>query len=74
MKTTDKQPDELTAAMHSEFTVDDETEIYLRCITIWCFVGANSDDPDFEDLCKSYGVTADQALKHKDACLKLKNE
>ena len=73
MKTTDKQPDELTAAMHSEFTVDDETEIYLRCITIWCYHDIKTDN-ELLDLCVSYGVKFADALKYKDACLKLKNE
>jgi len=66
--------EELTEKMHSEFTIDEETEILHRCITIWCLAGADSDNPRFEEICKSYGVTTDQAMKHKDYCLKLKNK
>ena len=65
--------EELTEKMHSEFTIDEETEILHRCITIWCYTGADSDDPRFEEICNSYGVTTDQAMKHKDYCLSLKN-
>jgi hypothetical protein len=73
MKNKEPLQDELTEAMHSEFTVDDETEIYLRCITIWCYHDIKTDD-DLLSLCVSYGVQFADALKYKDACLKLKNE
>lgn len=71
-----KQPlkDELSAAMHSEFTVDEETEIRHRCITIWCDLGADPEDEGFEELCYSYELTVDQVMANRDYCMKLKNE
>lgn len=66
--------DELTEKMHAEFSIDEETEILHRCITIWCNAGADPDKPDFEKLCNSYGVTTNQAMKHKDYCLSFKSD
>lgn len=33
--------EELTTKMHSEFSVDSETEILHRCITLWCYAGGD---------------------------------
>ncbi len=66
--------DELTEAMHSEFTIDEETEIKHKCIIVWCKMGGDETDPDFPKLCNSYGITTEQAIENKAYCLDLINE
>ena len=73
MKNETPLKEELTTAMHSEFSVDDETDVFHRCITIWCLLGTTLED-DVASVCKSYGVTVDQALEHYDACMELKRD
>ena len=66
--------EELTTEMHSEFSVDFKTEILHRCITLWCYAGADDSKPGFKKLCDSYGLSVDVALANKDYCLSLKSD
>lgn len=66
--------EELTEKMHSEFSVDAETETLHRCITLWCYAGADETKPGFADLCASYNLSVEVALKNKEYCLKLKSK
>jgi hypothetical protein len=64
--------DELTAKMHSEFEVDEETDIQHRCISLWKLYGADESDPNFPDDCRRFGLTVEQAMKYKEYCFGLK--
>lgn len=66
--------EELTTKMHSEFEVDEETELLHRCITIWCYTGCKSEnDVDSLSICKQYGVPPEVAIANKEYCLSLKS-
>lgn len=66
--------EELTTKMHSEFSVDAETEILHRCITLWCYAGGDEAKAGFAELCASYNIPVDVALKNKEYCLSLKSK
>lgn len=69
---TNTMQDELTSEMHSEFEVDEETDIIHRCISLWCLWKAKDTDPDFARHCTNFGLTVEQAMKYKEYCLGLK--
>lgn len=83
MRTDDDRPvrplrDELTAAMHAEFTISEETEIILRAGCIWDRIYYNKEIDDFdlseEEIrrqAKSYGISYEDAIQHKDYWLVL---
>lgn len=61
-----KEPkEELTAKMHSEFTVSKETEIRHKAGSMWSVAGFDSDEGTMKRWCDAYGITIQQALKHK---------
>lgn len=60
--------DEFTEKMHSEFDVDEETEIKLRVGSVWGSLSRTKKMNDPEKLkyeCKLYDVTVEQAMKYK---------
>lgn len=63
-------PEELTAKMHSEFTIDKDTEIKHKAGIIWLHFNHISDD-EKKKFCEDYGITWEQALKWKDYWLRL---
>lgn len=63
--------DELTAKMHAEFEIDEETEIFHRCIKLQYFWQADDTKPIFPELCKLACVTVEQEMKYKEECVKL---
>ena len=64
--------EELTTKMHSEFSVDNETDIRHRCISLWNLLRADEADPGFPDYCRDFGLTVDQAMANKEYCKNLK--
>ena len=57
--------EELTAKMHSEFTVDKETEQKHRAGCVWGVVGFDAPKDNIEEWAKEYGVTYDICMKWK---------
>jgi hypothetical protein len=55
--------EELTEKMHSEFTVDEETEIKHRA---WVVLGCVQDGADLAEMMKLYQVTQDDIDKNID--------
>lgn len=61
--------EELTAAMHSEFTVDAETEIKHR---VWSLLSScKNQSKTVEELIEQYELTMDDIEKHKQSYLDL---
>lgn len=63
--------DELTEKMHSEFSVDEETEIKHKAGVIWRDY-PNSSEEFQRQYCKDMGITWEQCLRWKDYWLSLK--
>ena len=57
--------EELTAKMHSEFTVDKETEQKHRAGCVWGVVGFDAPKDTIEEWAKEYGVTYEISMKWK---------
>ena len=64
--------DEFTEKMHSEFTVDEETEKKLRAGSVWTLLGAEATKDEIEHWAKRYGIDYDIAMKWKGYWLDLK--
>jgi hypothetical protein len=65
--------DELTAKMHSEFTVSKETEIQLRAGCVWHWFYFDYEKGDYkwteEEIRKQaekYGISYEECMMHKD--------
>jgi len=48
--------EELTTAMHNEFTIDSETELKHRCMSLLTLVNGNLKDKDIESYFVMYNV------------------
>lgn len=57
--------EELTAKMHSEFTVDAETDRKHRAGCVWEVVGFDATREDIEHWASRYGVTYDKCMEYK---------
>ena len=57
--------DEFTEKMHSEFTVDDETDKKHRAGCVWDVIGFDASIEDIEEWAAFYGVTYDICMKWK---------
>lgn len=66
--------DELTEKMHSEFTIDAETEKKHRAGCVWIVLGADATREEVEESAKEYGIDYETAMKWKDYWLNLKNK
>jgi len=67
--------EELTTLMHSEFTIDAETEIMHKAWTAWECIDSNiahNRPADVDRECKYYGITIEQLNQHKESYLALK--
>ena len=62
-------PDELTAEMHSEFTVSKETRIMLKAGCVWESVSPKASKEEIEKLATLYGITYADAMKYKSEWL-----
>lgn len=60
-----KLKEELTAKMHSEFTISKETGIEHRAGVVWGQLPVHPKRSEVEELCKLYGITYEQAMKYK---------
>ena len=67
------QRDELTAKMHSEFTISKETEVKLRAGCVWSAIYFDYEKDDFilteeqiRKSSKSYCITYEQCLQYKE--------
>lgn len=58
--------DNLTAAMHAEFTIDAATTIKHKAACVWKMLGNNCSKEQLDQYCSLYGITPEQALKWKD--------
>ena len=58
--------DELTEAMHSEFTIDAETEIMHKVFSVWRMLAKDSPDAAIKKSAESYGITLEDAIKWKE--------
>jgi len=63
--------EELTTLMHSEFQVDEETEIKHRAMNIWYYGNYKTFD-EIRNACKEYGITFGDALRYRDYWMELK--
>lgn len=57
--------EELTEKMHSEFTVDKETDQKHRAGSVWTLLGFDASRKDIEHWASRYGVTYDICMKWK---------
>lgn len=57
--------EELTAKMHSEFTVSKETDQKHRAGCVWGLVGYDATREKIEECAKEYGVDYDICIKWK---------
>ena len=64
--------DELTEKMHSEFTIDAETEKMHRAGCVWLQLKADATKEEVEKCAKSYEIDYETAMKWKDYWLDLK--
>ena len=62
-------PDELTAEMHSEFTVSKETRIMLKAGCVWESVSPKASKEEIETFASLYGITYADAMKYKSEWL-----
>lgn len=60
-----KLKEELTEKMHSEFTVDAETEKKHRAGCVWGVAGFDAEKKDIEEWAAFYGVTYDICMEYK---------
>ena len=58
--------DELTTKMHSEFTIDAETEKRHRAGCVWLLLKADATKEEVEECAKSYEIDYETAMKWKD--------
>lgn len=58
--------DNLTTAMHAEFTIDAATEIKHKAACVWKLLGAFYTQAELEKYCSLYGITPEQALQWKN--------
>lgn len=66
--------DELTAKMHSEFTVDHETEKRHRAGCVWQVLNKDASKEEIEKFAMRYGIDYETAMKWKDYWLSLKGK
>lgn len=62
-------PDELTAKMHSEFTVSREIEISHKAGCVWESVAPKASKEEIETWAVRYGITYADAMKYKSEWL-----
>lgn len=55
--------DELTEAMHSEFTIDAETEIMHKAFSVWGMLAKGAPHEAVKQRAESYGITLEDAIK-----------
>ena len=65
--------EELTTAMHSEFTVSKETDKQLRVGSVWKLVGFDAPKEEVEYWASRYGVTYYLCMKWKSYWRNLHN-
>lgn len=63
--------EELTEKMHSEFSIDEETEIKHKAGNIWIDF-PNASEEFQRQCCADMGITWEQCLRWKDYWLSLK--
>lgn len=66
--------EELTELMHSEFTVDEETNIQLKAGSMWSVAGFDCNRRTLNKWCRAYGITMKQALYWKKYWMDMKNK
>lgn len=66
--------EELTTAMHSEFSVSKETDIKLRAGCVWTSIDGNASRKEVEEEAKWYGITYDQCMEWKSYWERVKIE
>lgn len=57
--------EELTAQMHSEFTVNEETDKKHRAGCVWGVTGFDAPREEIEEWSTFYGITYDISMKWK---------
>ena len=57
--------DEFTAKMHSEFTIDEETDKKHRAGTTWKLIGFDAPKAEIEHWAELYGTTYETCMKWK---------
>lgn len=58
--------DEFTAKMHSELSVDKETDMKHRAGCIWRLLGFDASKADIEHWASRYGVPYDTCVEYKN--------
>lgn len=57
--------DEFTAKMHSEFTIDEETDKQLRVGSVWKLVGFDAPREEIVHWAECYGTTYEKCMNWK---------
>ncbi len=65
--------DEQTEKMHSEFTIDEETERKHRAGCVWGVAGFEASNEEVEKWAKVYSVDYDTCMKYKSFWRNLHN-
>jgi hypothetical protein len=60
-----KLKEELTEKMHSEFTIDEETDQKHRAGTVWTLVGFDATKEDITHWAGRYGTTYEKCMEWK---------
>lgn len=60
-----KLKEELTEKMHSEFQVDEQTDLKLKVGSMWEVAGFDCTHETLLHWCKAYGIAEEQALRWK---------
>jgi len=58
--------DEFTAKMHSEFTIDAETDKRLRAGCVWNVLKKDAPKEDVEEEAINYGIDYETAMRWRD--------
>ena len=66
--------DEFTEAMHSEFTIDAETEIKHKAFCVWDLLDIDASESEIKNRAESYEITLEDAMKWKDYFFSLGEE
>ncbi|MBQ2189064.1 MAG: hypothetical protein II401_10985 [Bacteroidales bacterium] len=61
--------EELTTAMHAEFTVSEINDKINRASCVWCY-GLFETEAEQKKAAADYGLTWEEALQYKEAALK----
>lgn len=64
--------EELTAKMHAEFTIDEDTEIRNKALSVWTLLNKESSEQEIRERASSFGISFEDAMKRKEYYFRLR--